>query len=215
MEVTTTTLRRFLELAAQQISARRDELTQLDAPIGDADHGANLDRGFTAVMARVAGSEELDTGALLKLVGTTLVSTVGGSSGPLYGTFFIRAGAHLAGQELVAPETLAEALAAGLAGVMARGRAQPGEKTMVDALAPAIEALQTALAAGADLPEGLRHAAEAAEAGMRATIPMRATKGRASYLGERSIGHQDPGATSACYLVQALRDAVCGGSVSE
>jgi dihydroxyacetone kinase-like protein len=181
-------------------------LTELDSAIGDADHGVNMDRGFTAVMAKLPNVAEADVGSVLKAVGATLVSTVGGASGPLYGTAFLRAGMALAGKQELEVEDVVLALSAAVEGVMARGKAQRGEKTMLDALGPALDAFQTQAAAGAPLKEALRVAADAAEAGMRATIPLLATKGRASYLGERSIGHQDPGATSSALLLRAMLD---------
>jgi dihydroxyacetone kinase-like protein len=194
----------WLQRAADALRANRDYLTELDAAIGDADHGANMDRGFTAVMAKLGAEGPAvtsDIGALLKTVGMTLVSTVGGASGPLYGTAFLRAGAALAGKAALGTDDIAVALAAALEGIKARGRATRGEKTMIDALEPAIEAYR---ASGADVTAALRAAADAAEAGMRATIPILATKGRASYLGERSVGHQDPGATSMALLLRAM-----------
>jgi dihydroxyacetone kinase-like protein len=194
----------WLQRAADALRANRDYLTELDAAIGDADHGANMDRGFTAVMAKLGAEGPAvtsDIGALLKTVGMTLVSTVGGASGPLYGTAFLRAGAALAGKAALEADDIAAALAAALEGIKARGRATRGEKTMIDALEPAIEAYR---ASGADVTAALRAAADAAEAGMRATIPILATKGRASYLGERSVGHQDPGATSMALLLRAM-----------
>jgi phosphoenolpyruvate---glycerone phosphotransferase subunit DhaL len=210
-EITPTTILRFLECAAAQITAHREELIQLDSPIGDADHGANLDRGFSAVLARAITTQEAaapdDIGAIFKHAGMTLVSTVGGSSGPLYGTFFIRAGTTLANKASATPEEFVTALASGVEGIMARGRATAGEKTMLDTLVPFVQALQTGLQSGQPFLAALDQAIQAAESGMRSTIPMLATKGRASYLGERSIGHQDPGATSAYYLVLALREA--------
>jgi dihydroxyacetone kinase-like protein len=208
MHMTGTTILEFLRLASARIRDHAAELTELDAAIGDADHGTNLDRGFTAVMARVEGAPLDDIGALLKLVGTTLTSTVGGAAGPLYGTAFVRAGAVLAGRSAIGAPEVASALTAALEGVRARGRAERGEKTMLDAIGPGVEAFQAALEGGADLVGASQCALEAVERGMRATIPMLATKGRASYLGERSIGHQDPGATSAFYLAQALHDTI-------
>ncbi len=208
MEITADHMIRFLERVAERIAERRDELTQLDSPIGDADHGSNLDRGFSAVLARLPALADQDIGAILRNAGTTLVSTVGGSSGPLYGTAFIRAGGILAGKMSANAEDLLAALEAGLEGIIARGKAQPGEKTMIDTIAPCAAAFRAAIADHQDLPEALRRAVAAAEIGMHATIPMLATKGRASYLGERSIGHQDPGATSAFYLIQAFLEIV-------
>ncbi|MGB9739505.1 dihydroxyacetone kinase subunit DhaL [Chloroflexus sp.] len=204
MPITVEHVTHFLAAAATLIHERRDELTALDAAIGDADHGANLDRGFTAVMARLPSVADKDIGTVLKTTGMTIVSTVGGASGPLYGTAFVRAGMALADRHEISTEEILLALEAALDGIVARGKAQRGEKTIVDALAPAIEALQAALAAGKPLGQALQVAADAAEAGAKATIPMLALKGRASYLGERSIGHQDPGATSTAYLLRAL-----------
>ncbi len=211
-QITSNNLLRFLERAAARIAEQREELILLDSPIGDADHGANLDRGFSAVLAKLLAAQdqlpEQDLGTLLKTAGTTLVSTVGGSSGPLYGTFFIRAGNVLAGKMVASPSELAQALAAGVEGIMARGRAMPGEKTMIDTLAPFVAILQAGLSEDMAFSLALGRAIIAAEQGMRSTIPMQATKGRASYLGERSIGHQDPGATSSYYLVLALQEAL-------
>ena len=196
----------WLERSAEVLREQRAYLTDLDAAIGDADHGTNMDRGFTAIMQKLPGVAEADIGALLKTVGTTLVSTVGGASGPLYGTAFLRAGMALAGKEKLQPADVLAGLEADLEGIQARGRAQRGEKTMLDALGPALEALKAALDGGQPLDAALAAAAEAAETGAKATIPLLATKGRASYLGERSIGHQDPGATSIALLLRAAAD---------
>ncbi|ODT99376.1 MAG: dihydroxyacetone kinase subunit L [Pseudonocardia sp. SCN 72-86] len=197
-------VRRF----AVAVHEHRDELTRLDSAIGDADHGSNLDRGMTAVVAALDAEPQPSAAALFKKVGMTLVSTVGGASGPLYGTFFLRV-ATASGEvtELDGP-AFAKALRAGLEGVVARGKAEAGDKTMFDALAPAVDALDAALADGDPLGESLRAATAAAEAGRDATIPLVARKGRASYLGERSVGHQDPGATSVTMLVAAAADAL-------
>ncbi len=194
---------------ARLVHEQRDELTRLDAAIGDADHGANLDRGMTAVVAALRDGPADDPAAVLKTVATTLIKTVGGASGPLYGTFFLRAAGALDGGDGPA---FAAAVRAGLDGVAARGKAEPGDKTMLDALTPACDALDAALAEGRDLPDALRAAAEAAAGGRDATVPLVARKGRASYLGERSAGHADPGATSAALLVQAAATALAGGS---
>jgi dihydroxyacetone kinase-like protein len=194
----------WLQRAGTALHEQREYLTSLDAAIGDADHGTNMDRGFKAVLDKLPSVAEADIGTILKTVGTTLVSTVGGASGPLYGTAFLRAGMALAGKQDLEPADLATGLSAAVEGIMARGKAQRGEKTMVDALSPALDALQARIAAGAGQDEALRAALAAAEAGMTATIPMLATKGRASYLGERSIGHQDPGATSATLLLRTM-----------
>ena len=198
----------FVEGVAAIIKAERQYLTTLDSAIGDADHGINLDRGFSAVLAKLPEVADQDAGTILKTVGTTLVSTVGGASGPLYGTAFIRAGGALAGRTEFGADELIAALDAALQGIMARGKASRGEKTMIDTIAPALDALKAARANGADLLGAIHEATAAAKAGMEATIPMLATKGRASYLGERSIGHQDPGATSAYLMASVLQDTL-------
>jgi len=203
------TITEWLIEAERQIKARSDYLTQLDAAIGDGDHGINMRRGFEAVGKALAGqSDTSPPGRTLIVAGKTLVATVGGASGPLWGSALRRAGRSLGDAEGFDPEQLAAALDAALEGVVELGAAAPGDKTMVDALTPATRALHDALNSGASLPEGLRAAAEAARIGAEATVPMQARKGRASYLGERSIGHQDPGATSAAIIVAALSDSV-------
>ncbi|HEX8995587.1 MAG TPA: dihydroxyacetone kinase subunit DhaL [Ktedonobacterales bacterium] len=195
----------WLQRSASKLREQRAYLTELDAAIGDADHGTNMDRGFTAVMAKLQAEEPpADVGAILKTVGATLVSTVGGASGPLYGTAFLRAGMALAGKQSLEPGDIEDALNASLEGIKARGKAHAGEKTMIDALEPAIAAYSAAVSDGSDARTALTAAVNAAEEGMRATTPMLATKGRASYLGERSIGHQDPGATSSALLLRAM-----------
>jgi dihydroxyacetone kinase-like protein len=206
MSITTEDVLRWIMQAAHVFHEQRDYLTQLDAPIGDADHGINMDRGFRAVLDKLPSLSGMDIGSMLKMVGTTLVSTVGGASGPLYGTAFLRAGMVSAGKHELDEADVVALLQAALEGIEARGKAQPGDKTMVDALAPALEAAREAQARGEGLANLLRSAAAAAEQGMKATIPMRASKGRASYLGERSIGHQDPGATSTWLLLKALAE---------
>ncbi|WP_370096170.1 dihydroxyacetone kinase subunit DhaL [Streptacidiphilus sp. MAP12-20] len=191
---------------AATVSAHKDELTELDAAIGDADHGANLQRGFTAVTAALSGGFEPETvGQLLTKVGMTLISSVGGASGPLFGSAFRAMGKQLATPEADADQ-LALALRAGLDSVRALGAAAAGDKTMVDALTPAVKAFDDAVAAGLGLVVAARAAADAADEGARATVPMQARKGRASYLGERSIGHQDPGATSTALIFAALAE---------
>jgi dihydroxyacetone kinase-like protein len=196
-------LEAWLREFAARVAQQRDVLTQLDAAIGDADHGANLDRGLTAVVGALPDAGSGGPGALLKKAGMTLVSTVGGASGPLYGTLFLRMATSAGDAASLDPQAFAKSLRAGLDGVVARGKAEPGDKTMVDALSPAVDALDDALAAGQPLGAALRAAAAAADAGRDATIPMLARKGRASYLGERSVGHQDPGATSTALLIAA------------
>jgi dihydroxyacetone kinase-like protein len=203
------TVQRWLAEAASSLREQRDYLTQLDAAIGDADHGANMDRGFTAVVEKLGGlNGATPPGRLLTTAGATLVSTVGGASGPLWGTALRRAGRVLGDAEDFGPAELADALDAALAGIVELGAAREGDKTMVDALAPALRALRGALDGGGSLQAALSAARAAGEDGMRATAPMRASKGRASYLGERSIGHQDPGATSTALILAALAKAV-------
>ncbi|GAA1554913.1 dihydroxyacetone kinase subunit DhaL [Kribbella sancticallisti] len=177
-------------------------LTELDSAIGDADHGSNMDRGFAAVVAVLDETSFESVDELLKKAGMTLVSKVGGASGPLYGTFFLRFGTALAGAEIT-PASVGEGLKAGVGGILARGKAELGDKTMYDAWAPALDAYDDAVAGGADLAGALAAAAEAAAKGRDATTPLVARKGRASYLGERSAGHQDPGATSTTLLLES------------
>jgi dihydroxyacetone kinase-like protein len=206
----------WLRIYAAAVRQRRDYLTELDAAIGDADHGINMDRGMQAVLAKldagVSGSD--DIGGLLKVVGMTLVSTVGGAAGPLYGTLFLEMGKAAGAATQLSLAEWAAALRAGVAGVQARGKAEPQDKTMLDALLPAVEALAEA-AKGAPGVGALRRAASAAEQGMKATIPLVARKGRASYLGERSAGHQDPGATSSWLLVEAAAQAMAGSAAGD
>ena len=199
---------RFIEGVGAQIKLHRDELTALDSAIGDADHGTNMDRGFTTVLEKLPTVADKDIGTILKTVGMTLVSTVGGASGPLYGTAFIRAGMAMADRYELTPAEVVVALEAALEGIMSRGKAHRGEKTMLDALGPGIDVLKEAQSNGEDFTAAMRRSVAAVEAGMKATIPMLATKGRASYLGERSIGHQDPGATSVFYIAQVLLETI-------
>jgi dihydroxyacetone kinase-like protein len=190
------------------VRVERDHLVQLDAAIGDGDHGTNMTRGFEAVVQALGGDNGSPPGRLLIIAGRTLVSTVGGASGPLWGSA-LRSGGRVLGDESTFDDPqLVEVLAAALASVKDLGTAALGDKTMVDALEPAVETLRAKLARGEPLPQALEEAAAAAEAGMRATIPLQARKGRASYLGERSVGHQDPGATSTALIVRALQRAV-------
>lgn len=197
-----TWVRAFAALAADN----RDHLNELDAATGDADHGSNMQRGLSAAVAALAEDRPDTPGALLTKVGTTLISTVGGAAGPLFGTLFLRMGASLGAADPATPPLLATALRAGLDGVVARGKAEDGDKTMYDALAPAVRALEAALEGGARLTAALAAAAAAAAAGRDATESMLARKGRASYLGERSIGHVDPGAATVGLLLQAITD---------
>ena len=194
---------------ARLVEGQRDHLTDLDAAIGDADHGANLHRGMQAVLAALDQSAGIEPAPLLKKVGMTLVSKVGGASGPLYGTLFLRMAAATGAGELAAAD-FAAALRAGLVGVQERGKAAPGDKTMLDALHPACDAFEASLAGGSELADGLAAAAAGARQGRDATTAMLARKGRASYLGERSVGHQDPGATSTALLLEAAESALSG-----
>lgn len=204
MLITADHVLRFLERVAAAMHEHREELTQLDSAIGDADHGTNLDRGFAAVVSKLPTLADKDIGTILKTSGMTLISTVGGASGPLYGTAFIRAASVVQGIHEMHPEQLVDALEAALEGIQTRGKAQRGEKTMIDAIAPGVDVLKAAQATDEPFLAVAHRALAAVEAGMQATIPMLATKGRASYLGERSIGHQDPGATSSFYIARAL-----------
>lgn len=196
----------WMHEVASAVEAEADHLTQLDSAIGDGDHGVNMTRGFRAVVAALDDGEP--PGRQLITAGKTLVSTVGGASGPLWGLALRRAGRAVGDAPEVGGEGLVHALDAALAAVVELGAAERGDKTMVDALGPAVEALRERLAAGDELGDALAAAAEAADAGARATTPMQARKGRASYLGERSVGHQDPGATSTALIVHALGRAV-------
>jgi dihydroxyacetone kinase-like protein len=203
-------MRRF----AAEMAENRAYLSRLDGDIGDGDHGTNMDRGMKKVLERLEGADSDDIGATLKAVGMALVSSVGGAAGPLYGTFFMQMGQATAGRSDLDVAALAEALDAGVKGVQKRGKAEPGDKTMVDALLPAVDALQEASQQGGDVGEALKRAAEAAREGMESTVPMVARKGRASYLGERSAGHQDPGATSTHLLLKSAAEAVASGGAA-
>jgi phosphoenolpyruvate---glycerone phosphotransferase subunit DhaL len=207
--VDSATVTRWLETSAAALHDQRDYLTQLDAAIGDADHGTNMDRGFASVVGKLGELDEATPpGRILVTAGSTLVSTVGGASGPLWGTAFRRAGKSIGDDESFDAAALARALQAALDGVVELGAAQPGDKTMVDALEPAVRVLREHLDGGSSVSSAMAAAREAAEEGMQATVPLQATKGRASYLGERSIGHQDPGATSTAIILSALEQAV-------
>ncbi len=201
--------RGWIARVATTIADQADYLTQLDSAIGDADHGVNMSRGFVAVTEALAGYEAATVGDLLVRVGTTLVSRVGGASGPLYGTAFRAMGKELT-ESTVDGDRLAAALQAGLEALQKLGAAVPGDKTIVDAYVPAADALRTVVDAGGSLVAATRAAADAAQEGMRATIPMQARKGRASYLGPRSVGHQDPGATSTWLIFRSLAEVVAG-----
>ncbi|WP_274374087.1 MULTISPECIES: dihydroxyacetone kinase subunit DhaL [Synergistales] len=194
----------------ETLAAHKDHLTELDSAIGDADHGINMSRGFGKVREKLASGTYGDLGAVFKDVGMTLMSSVGGASGPLYGTLFMRMSMKLAGRQEADVSSLAEALEEGLRGIVALGKAQLQDKTMVDALTPAVEAMKKASDDGADLCVALESAVAAAQSGMEATIPLVARKGRASYLGERSAGHQDPGATSTFLILSTLLGSLKG-----
>ena len=202
--------RSWITSAAEVIETNRDHLTQLDAAIGDADHGINLSRGFTAVLAALDAKQPATPGAVLIVTGSTLISKVGGASGPLYGMAFRRAGQTLGTADEVDLPALGQALDAALAGIQQLGAAREGDKTLVDALAPATRALAKAIAEGATQGEALAAVTAAAAEGAAATVSMEARKGRASYLGPRSVGHEDPGAASTVLILAALRDAAAG-----
>lgn len=200
----------WLQRIATVLHENASYLTQLDSAIGDADHGVNMDRGFKAISAKFPSMSSMDIAMQLRTVSTTLISTVGGASGPLYGTAFLRASTTTTGKTELSTADVVALLEAFLGGIVARGKAQPGDKTIVDALTPAVEAAKKAQSEGASLADITSRASEGAEEGMKATIPLLAKKGRASYLGERSIGHQDPGATSSWLILRSLAE-VCAG----
>ena len=202
------TITQWMDEIARSVRSEKDHLIQLDSAIGDGDHGSNMTRGFEAVVAALSGDAGASPGGLLIQAGRTLVSSVGGASGPLWGTALRRAGKSLGEETEFDTEALGKALQAALDGIKDLGAAVPGDKTMVDALDPAVKSYHAATAAGQGAVAAVTAAAEAAEEGMRATIPMLARKGRASYLGERSIGHQDPGATSTALILRALEAAL-------
>ncbi|QIR39591.1 dihydroxyacetone kinase subunit L [Tolypothrix sp. PCC 7910] len=198
----------WLQAFASEIEQNKAYLTELDAAIGDADHGINMDRGFKKVVSQLPTVADKDIGSILKAVSMTLISSVGGASGPLYGTWFLRASTDVAHKQELNEQDLLGLLQAGLDGVLQRGKAQLGDKTMVDVLSPAVTAFAQAVDEGGDTVTALQQAVAAAEQGLQATTPMLAKKGRASYLGERSIGHQDPGATSAYLMLKCLLTVV-------
>jgi len=210
MSITAADVRAWIGAYARTISEHRVELVKLDTAIGDADHGTNMERGMKAAVEKVDATDGDDIGALLKAVGMALVSKVGGAAGPLYGTLFLQMGMATTGRDSLDLAGWAGALEAGVKGVQARGKAEPEDKTMIDALLPAVEALRAAEGDGAALSDALRRSSAAAEEGMKATIPLEARKGRASYLGPRSVGHQDPGATSAHLLLQTAAETFGG-----
>ena len=204
MPVTRDTTLDWMRRFGAEMEEHRQELVRLDTAIGDGDHGTNMDRGMRAALEKLDATEQADPGAVLKTVAMALVSKVGGAAGPLYGTLFLQMGGAMAGSDEVGLDGYVAAWRKGLEGVQARGKAEPGDKTMVDALTPAVEAMEQA----DDLDAALGAAVEAAENGMKETIPLVARKGRASYLGERSKDHQDPGATSTYYLYRSAAEAL-------
>jgi phosphoenolpyruvate---glycerone phosphotransferase subunit DhaL len=199
----------WIERYAGHIADHKDYLTELDSAIGDGDHGANMHRGFQAVLAKKADLRDKDVGALFKTVAMTLIQNVGGASGALYGTFFLQVSSAAGAKNELSPSEFGTLLEKGLAGIVLRGKAAVGDKTMVDALQPGIKAYKCSIGAGEDLKEALENAMRAAEEGLRSTIPIVARKGRASYLGERSAGHPDPGATSTVFLFRAAAETLC------
>lgn len=212
MTVTKRDLLRWIELYAEDLQANREYLTQLDGAIGDNDHGINMDRGFRAVASALPDEHDKPIDDVLKSVGMTLIKTVGGAAGPLYGTVFLRMAQATAGKESLTEQDLGEALAAGEKGIADRGKAAVGDKTMLDTWSPAVRAYRESVESDKDVKAALQAAAAAAEKGMEDTVPLVARKGRASYLGERSAGHQDPGATSSYLLFKDLLAAVEGGT---
>ena len=202
--MTSERVRDWIRRFADVVSEKRMELVRLDTAIGDGDHGTNLDRGMKKAVEKLDSTEAGDIGADLKAVGMALVSSVGGAAGPLYGTLFLQMGSAAAGKDELDLDGWTAAVEAGVKGVQSRGKAEPGDKTMIDALLPAVAALQE----GGDLGEALERSAAAAEKGMKATTPLEARKGRASYLGPRSVGHQDPGATSSYLLLRAAAETL-------
>jgi dihydroxyacetone kinase-like protein len=196
----------WIEALQRVYAANKEYLTELDSAIGDADHGINMDRGFTSVIEALAKTEPEDISSILKTVAMTLIRTVGGAAGPLYGTFFLRASTACGGKAELDKADVVQIVEAGLEGVVSRGKAELDDKTMVDALTPALNAMKQALADGGDFREMMKQGEAAAEEGMKNTIPLLAKKGRASYLGERSIGHQDPGATSSYLMLKTAAE---------
>lgn len=210
MAVTKDQVGQWLERLAKVYSENKTYLTELDSAIGDADHGINMDRGFRFVLEKLSSMTDADIEKLLKTTGMTLMAKVGGASGPLYGGFFTDAAKAVAGKDTLENEDLVSMIEAGVASIVRRGRTELGDKTMIDAWTPALAALRTAVEKRQDTAMALEAAVDAAEQGVQDTIPMQARKGRASYLGERSIGHQDPGATSTWLMLKTLCEVVEG-----
>ncbi|MFN6468354.1 MAG: dihydroxyacetone kinase subunit DhaL [Nostoc sp. SerVER01] len=202
--VTQAQILQWLQAFASEIEQNKTYLTELDAAIGDADHGINMDRGFKKVSTQLPTFADKDIGSILKTVSMTLISSIGGASGPLYGTWFLRASAVVVFKQQLTQRDMLELLQAGLDGVLQRGKAQLGDKTMVDVLSPAVAAFRQAVGENQSAVEAMQQAVVAAQKGLEETIPMQAKKGRASYLGERSVGHQDPGGTSAYLMLKSL-----------
>lgn len=200
----------WIKLSAEAMRDHEDVLTRLDAAIGDADHGINMVRGFSKVMKVLPDFEDEDISSILKKTGMALLSSIGGVSGPLYGTFYLKGAIAASGKDLLSLEDLEDVLKRGVEGILLRGRTEFEDKTMYDVWKPVLDAFAKVVRSDGTLEQALNSAVDAAEKGMKATIPLEARKGRASYLGKRSIGHQDPGATSSYYIVKALRDSVCG-----
>ena len=203
MAITSSDIVRWIQALQRVYSEQKQYLTDLDAAIGDADHGINMDRGFTAALKEIGSSENADIGIILKSIASALIRTVGGVSGPLYGTFFLRAADTCTARLKLESADVVELFDAGVRGIIRRGGAQLLDKTMIDTLWPAVDAMKVTLQNGGSLQQILNDGARAGECGMKQTVPLLAKKGRASYLGERSIGHQDPGATSSFYMLQA------------
>lgn len=206
--VTKEQILQWLQAVAVVLEQNKDYLTELDAAIGDADHGINMNRGFQKVISQLPSVADKDIGSILKTVSMTLISTVGGASGPLYGTMFLRASTAVAGKSELTDEDMVALLQAAVDGIIQRGKANLGDKTMLDALSPASDAFKLAIANGASTQEALQQAVAATEQGMKNTIPLVAKKGRASYLGDRSANHQDPGATSAYLILKTLLETL-------
>ncbi|WP_138499285.1 dihydroxyacetone kinase subunit DhaL [Nostoc sp. PA-18-2419] len=202
--VTQAQILQWLQAFASEIEQNKTYLTELDAAIGDADHGINMDRGFKKVSVQLPTVADKDIGSILKTVSMTLISSIGGASGPLYGTWFLRASTAVAMKQELTEQDMLELLQAGLDGVLQRGKAQVGDKTMLDVLSPAVAAFREAVRENQNTVEAMQQAVAAAQRGLEETIPMQAKKGRASYLGQRSIGHQDPGGTSAYLMLKSL-----------
>jgi len=206
--VTQAQILQWLQAFALEIEQNKTYLTELDAAIGDADHGINMDRGFKKAIAQLPNVADKDIGSILKTVSMTLISSIGGASGPLYGTWFLRASAVVVLKQQLTKQELLQLLQAGLDGVLQRGKAQLGDKTMIDVLSPAVAAFRQAVEENQTTVEAMQQAVVAAQKGLEETIPMQAKKGRASYLGERSIGHQDPGGTSAYLMLKSLLEVL-------